>query len=600
MEVADGEEINCIDPDDKQLESLGGAKVTDYLRLDKHKDRSYRFDCAIGPDVDQTQSFTQTLDLLIPDVLSGGNACCFAYGATGSGKTFTMTGSSASPGLIPLGVDQLFAQAGAECAIAMQYVEIYNEHIKDLLQPNNSNLDVREAPGKGTFVAGAANVEVASRDDVEMLLEAGNAFRTTESTQLNIVSSRSHAVLQLRCTLGGRKGKLSLIDLAGSERASKTGVMSGTSDIGRGGTQNNTKRLNEGANINRSLLALANCISALADRAKKGGEGAGGAPHVPYRDSKLTRLLKDSLGGACRTMMIANVSPSSDQFDETLNTLKYADRAKRIKTRKAPPGGAGSRRRLPPIAQGARPPAGSGSAAVAAARRAAGRSAAGQLDGARAADKRHLARMQAGRHSNDRLRRGPPANGSGHARPGLVREVSQEEAAAQTMQRHVRGRLTRKKTEHFRAGDLLSALNNDPRRKQALAKRAALAQAAGDVPASPSRQAPSGRARRLSKGNLNELNAPGRLSKGNLNELNAPAASTAAGRLEVNAAGGAVNAVRGARPARSVKVQPHAAPAPMKSSAGGSPTSAPRAEGRSSEWALKGSPIKQPLSAQPE
>lgn len=96
-------------------------------------------------------------------------------------------------------------------------MEIYNEHIKDLLQPSNINLDVREAPGKGTFVAGAANVEVASRDDVESLLEAGNAYRTTESTQLNMVSSRSHAVLQLRCSLGERHGKLSLIDLAGSE-----------------------------------------------------------------------------------------------------------------------------------------------------------------------------------------------------------------------------------------------------------------------------------------------------------------------------------------------------------------------------------------------
>jgi hypothetical protein len=125
-------------------------------------------------------------------------------------------------------------------------VEIYNEQIKDLLQPsNNGNLDVREAPGRGTFVAGATVVAVHSRDDVEMLLEAGNAFRTTESTQLNMVSSRSHAVLQLRLEIGDKNGKLSLIDLAGSERASKTGVMSSTNNIGRGGTQNNSKRLNE-------------------------------------------------------------------------------------------------------------------------------------------------------------------------------------------------------------------------------------------------------------------------------------------------------------------------------------------------------------------
>ena len=135
-------------------------------------------------------------------------------------------------------------------AVNMQYVEIYNESIKDLLQPSNTNLDVREAPGRGTFVAGAANVEVSSRDDVEQLLESGNAYRTTESTQLNMVSSRSHAVLQLRCTLDpenapGRAGKLSLIDLAGSERASKTGVMASTSTLRHGGTDNNSKRLNE-------------------------------------------------------------------------------------------------------------------------------------------------------------------------------------------------------------------------------------------------------------------------------------------------------------------------------------------------------------------
>ena len=485
LEVADGKEINCIDPDDKQVESLGGHKVTDYLRLDKHKDRSYAFDSAIGPEVDQKKTFNNTLDVLIPDVLSGRNACCFAYGATGSGKTFTMTGSGDSPGLIPQSVEALFAQAGTSCAITMQYVEIYNEQIKDLLQPANVNLDVREAPGKGTFVAGAANVEVTSRDDVEMLLEAGNTFRTTESTQLNVVSSRSHAVLQLRCTLGERRGKLSLIDLAGSERASKTGVMSSTQDLGRGGTENNTKRLNEGANINRSLLALANCISALADQARKGG-GSANTSHVPYRDSKLTRLLKDSLGGACRTMMIANVSPSSDQFDETLNTLKYADRAKRIKTKKSSPGAKQQAARRVQLVAPDRP----ADMQVAAARRAAARSAAAQLDGAKAANVRHLARMEAGRTSNISNR-----DGRG-GRPGLTREVSKEEYAAQTMQRHARGRLTRKMTLKMNAGDVLAAHQNDPRRKQALAKRAALAQAAGDVPAA--HQAPGGRVRRFS------------------------------------------------------------------------------------------------------
>ena len=520
LEVADGEEINCIDPDDKQLESLGGAKVTDYLRLDKTKDRSYRFDCAIAPEVSQSDAFEKTLQSLIPDVLSGKNACCFAYGATGSGKTFTMTGNQQMPGLIPQGVDALFQQSDIQ--VSMQYVEIYNEQIKDLLQPsNNDHLDVREAPGKGTFVAGAANVEVSSRDDVEALLEAGNAYRTTESTQLNMVSSRSHAVLQLRIQLGEKKGKLSLIDLAGSERASKTGVMSSTNNIGRGGTNNNTKRLNEGANINRSLLSLANCISALADQAKKGNGGANNTAHIPYRDSKLTRLLKDSLGGRCRTMMIANVSPSSDQFDETLNTLKYADRAKRIKTKKSKSPSklrqnTGSFAPVPP-------PRPAGDKQVAAAKRAAERSAAAQLEGARSAADRHLARMNAGRVEKERIEKGTalqrggtgvigeepsarkprqealarinraissdrPTGGVSH-RPALVKGASKEEVAAATVQRHARGRLARAKTQHLKAGDLLAARRLDPRVGNAIAKRAAMSEMAGDVPAnSPSRQ----------------------------------------------------------------------------------------------------------------
>lgn len=282
LEVHDGWKIDVVDPDDK----MGGL---DYLRMDKTKDRSYAFDHAMDTGSTQQEAFDQTTSHLLPDVMNGRNACCFAYGATGSGKTFTMTGSHQMPGIIPHTVDALFEAAGGHdsCVVMMQYVEIYNEMIKDLLQPSNGNLDVREVPGRGTFVAGAATCEVSSREEVEELLALGNAYRTTESTNLNAVSSRSHAVLQLRVdTAQGQRGKLSLIDLAGSERASKTGVVAK-------GAQS-SKRLNEGANINKSLLALANCINALS-------KGGGGAAHVPYRDSKLTRLLKDSLGGGCRT-----------------------------------------------------------------------------------------------------------------------------------------------------------------------------------------------------------------------------------------------------------------------------------------------------------
>lgn len=209
--------------------------------------------------------------------------------------------------------------------VRLQYVEIYNEVVKDLLDPSDKiTLDVREDPRQGTFVAGAASLVVGSREAVEDMLARGNQFRTTSATGCNEVSSRSHAVLQLRLETekeGGAKaiGKLALIDLAGSERATKT--------------DNRGQRLNEGANINRSLLALANCINALV---QGGGPGAGrgrGHAHVPYRDSKLTRLLKDSLGGKSTTCIITNVSPASDQFEETINTLKYANRAKNIKTK---------------------------------------------------------------------------------------------------------------------------------------------------------------------------------------------------------------------------------------------------------------------------
>ncbi|EOD17875.1 hypothetical protein EMIHUDRAFT_65880, partial [Emiliania huxleyi CCMP1516] len=316
-------QINVNDPDDK----MGGI---DYLRLDKNRDKAYAFDLAFDESISQQDVYEKasaTLRHVIDGVLRGTNACCFAYGATGSGKTYTMTGVPGQPGVIPLTVAGLFEAIDASktrVVVRLQYVEIYNEVVKDLLDPSDKiTLDVREDPRQGTFVAGAASLVVGSREAVEDMLARGNQFRTTSATGCNEVSSRSHAVLQLRLETekeGGAKaiGKLALIDLAGSERATKT--------------DNRGQRLNEGANINRSLLALANCINALV---QGGGPGAGrgrGHAHVPYRDSKLTRLLKDSLGGKSTTCIITNVSPASDQFEETINTLKYANRAKNIKT----------------------------------------------------------------------------------------------------------------------------------------------------------------------------------------------------------------------------------------------------------------------------
>lgn len=207
--------------------------------------------------------------------------------------------------------------------ISVSYVEIYNEQIRDLLSPGSRDnfLDLREDPLKGVSLAGAAECRVEAVEEVMGLLLQGNRRRTTEATNANQTSSRSHAVFQICVSVSPRSkdvnlervaGKLSLIDLAGSERGTVT--------------ENRGLRLREGAKINQSLLALANCINALGDKSKKGS-------FVPYRDSKLTRMLKDSLGGNCKTVMVVTISPASAQFEETLNTLKYANRAKNITTK---------------------------------------------------------------------------------------------------------------------------------------------------------------------------------------------------------------------------------------------------------------------------
>jgi len=236
-----------------------------------------------------------------------------------------MLGSHEIPGLSALTIQDIFdyikKNEEKEYNIMISYVEIYNESIRDLLVSSSSYLELRDDPIKGITIAGVTEYPAESTEQVMSLLFTGNKRRTTEATNANLTSSRSHAVFQIivnskqktkNTNIETLTSKLSLIDLAGSERGTVT--------------ENRGLRLREGAKINRSLLALANCINALGDKAKKGF-------FVPYRDSKLTRMLKDSLGGNCKTVMIANVSPASSQFEETINTLKYANRAKNIKTK---------------------------------------------------------------------------------------------------------------------------------------------------------------------------------------------------------------------------------------------------------------------------
>lgn len=289
--------------------------------------REYRFmfDRLLDESCSQAHAYETTTRPLVDAVLDGYNSTVFAYGATGCGKTHTILGPEQDPGVVFLATRDLFERVSLQTlppTVTMSYLEIYNETVRDLLQPETppNRLVIRENAGGKMTVANLASHTPANVDDVMELISAGNHNRTSAATDANEASSRSHAVLQLTITSNDdfqstgilvTSATLTFVDLAGSERAAAS--------------SNRGQRLAEGANINRSLLALGNCINALCDPRRH--------KHVPYRDSKLTRLLKFSLGGNCRTVMIACVLPLSHHYDETLNTLKYADRAKHISTK---------------------------------------------------------------------------------------------------------------------------------------------------------------------------------------------------------------------------------------------------------------------------
>ncbi|KAL7749768.1 Kinesin-like protein kif19 [Sorochytrium milnesiophthora] len=307
----------------------------DILRQKRHKDRVFTFDRVFGDQATQAEVYDGTAKRRIDDVLNGAHVTVFAYGATGSGKTYTMFGTDSQPGLVEQTLTDLYTRlpttaapaalhtaAAAATAIpavvvSLSYIEIYNENIRDLLAGKPDFLELREDPHRGAVIAGLKQVETHSLAEMMDFLRRGHKCRITESTAANAVSSRSHAIVQVTITRRFAEGKkkrvqkgyLSLIDLAGSERANAT--------------QNTGVRLVESSMINRSLLALGNCINALSSPV---------APaYVNYRDSKLTRILKSSLrGNDCRTVMIANLCPNVSAFDETCNTIKYASRAKNI------------------------------------------------------------------------------------------------------------------------------------------------------------------------------------------------------------------------------------------------------------------------------
>ncbi|KAL4808936.1 P-loop containing nucleoside triphosphate hydrolase protein [Aspergillus unguis] len=311
-------------PEDNPVHKFSKSVVPNGKRV---KDQTFAFDRIFDQNTGQGEVYESTTRSLLDSVLDGYNATVFAYGATGCGKTHTITGTPQQPGIIFLTMQELFERIEERSGekhteLSLSFLEIYNETIRDLLVPGGAKggLSLREDTNKAVSVSGLSSHSPKSVQEVMDMIMKGNACRTMSPTEANATSSRSHAVLQINVAQKDRNADInephtmatfSIIDLAGSERASAT--------------KNRGERLFEGANINKSLLALGSCINALCDPRKRN--------HVPYRNSKLTRLLKFSLGGNCKTVMIVCVSPSSQHFDETQNTLRYANRAKNIQTK---------------------------------------------------------------------------------------------------------------------------------------------------------------------------------------------------------------------------------------------------------------------------
>ena len=305
----------------------------------------FTFDFVFDIDSQQIDVYNITAKQAVQSVLEGYNSTIFCYGQTGTGKTYTMEGftyDSQDPqkGIIQRTIEDIFnyiettSNENTKFIIRASFLQIYNESISDLLKPEKKNLQIREDKKKGIYVDLLSEWAVRSPIDLYSLLKRGTNFRTTSSTYMNDVSSRSHAVFVITVeqmttdiynndkknkNLDIKVGKLNLVDLAGSERIRITGAT---------GIQ-----LEESKKINKSLLCLGNVINALTEKNKKSKSNINSNVHIPYRDSKLTRLLQDSLGGNCKTTMIAMISPSQDSFGESLSTLHFAQRAKKIVNR---------------------------------------------------------------------------------------------------------------------------------------------------------------------------------------------------------------------------------------------------------------------------
>ncbi|XP_076678863.1 kinesin-like protein Klp61F [Andrena cerasifolii] len=313
-----------------------GKEVIVHERQPDKVSKKFKFDSVFGPSSKQIDVYNAVVSPLLQQVLDGYNCTVFAYGQTGTGKTFTMEGINKNPtlhwqtdssaGMIPRSLSHLFDKLelieSQEYTVRVSFLELYNEELFDLLSTNDDASKIRlyeDASKKGAIIIhGLEEVTIHNKSEVSKLLEKGSERRQTAATLLNAHSSRSHTLFSITVhmkehTIEGeevlRTGKLNLVDLAGSENVGRSGAID--------------KRAREAGSVNQSLLALGRVITALLER----------APHIPYRESKLTRLLQESLGGRTKTSIIATVSPGSINLEETLSTLDYAHRAKHVTNR---------------------------------------------------------------------------------------------------------------------------------------------------------------------------------------------------------------------------------------------------------------------------
>ncbi|XP_060624054.2 kinesin-like protein KIF1A isoform X3 [Anolis sagrei] len=335
-----GKDSKCI------IQMTGNTTTIINPKQPKETPKSFSFDYSYWshttPDdinyASQKQVYRDIGEEMLQHAFEGYNVCIFAYGQTGAGKSYTMMGRQEKDqqGIIPQLCEDLFSRINdttndnMSYSVEVSYMEIYCERVRDLLNPKNKgNLRVREHPLLGPYVEDLSKLAVTSYNDIQDLMDSGNKARTVAATNMNETSSRSHAVFNIIFTqkrhdaetdiTTEKVSKISLVDLAGSERADSTGAK---------GT-----RLKEGANINKSLTTLGKVISALAemDSGPNKNKKKKKTDFIPYRDSVLTWLLRENLGGNSRTAMVAALSPADINYDETLSTLRYADRAKQIR-----------------------------------------------------------------------------------------------------------------------------------------------------------------------------------------------------------------------------------------------------------------------------